>query len=125
MQSNYFHNRPYGQGASGQITNIAENIGYVLDGTNHGIVVEANAIDGDEGQCDMTTVKITLKTALEKGISDAPHFYYYGGGATYPYKMSRHSDEYINSTYHELYKYFHNKLTPEDIWLEDFAIPHA
>ena len=120
MQSNHFHDRPVSIGNSGSIARLDANAGYVANGDTHGITVEANHVEGDKGHDDMTTIKMTFEAALKRGTDHAYHIYYFGGGASSPYKMSRSSDEYIRSCYDDIYKYIHHTLTLEDLWIEDF-----
>ena len=56
-----------------------------------------------------------LETGAREGFMHYPHIYYLGRGPQVLNNIFTSPDPYVQSVYHELYKYIHRTLKPEEV----------
>ena len=115
MQSNYFPTGLIGSMNCGSDKRLPANAALINEGLIGGIEME---LDSTNHKDAITGWKKTMYVGVESGIVNGYHIHYMGGGPRSVYTLSKASDPYFRSCYDELYKYMHNTLTLEEIWLE-------
>ena len=67
---------------------------------------------------DITGIKKTMKVGIETGIVNGYHVHYFNDGPFWCYRTAMSSDPYFRSCYDEMYRYMHNVLTVEELWID-------